>query len=75
MSETQPISGKMFLQRLSDHGIIGQGDKVRRVVIDAHVGKAAMLYVERVGDDRLLKVIPSLDGIEVSSVPATADES
>jgi hypothetical protein len=32
--------------------------KVRRLVIDAEVGNAVQIYVERCGTDRLLEIVP-----------------
>jgi hypothetical protein len=64
------IGGEAFAKALADAGIIRDLDKVSRVVIDARAGHVVVLYVERYGDERLLKVAQSLDGIEVSSAPA-----
>jgi len=32
--------------------------KIRRVVIDAQIGQALVLYIEHYGDDRILSVEP-----------------
>jgi hypothetical protein len=64
------ITADRFGQALADAGIIEDINQVRRIVIDAQSGHAVMLYVERYGDERLLKVAQTLDGIEISTVPA-----
>jgi hypothetical protein len=63
------ILGMKFLEALRDAGIISEGDYISRVVIDAGVRDAVKVYVERYGDDRLLQVATSLEGIEISTVP------
>jgi hypothetical protein len=65
----RPIMSEAFGQALADAGIIHDPDKVSRIVIDAQQGRAVMLYVERFGDERLLKVAQTLDGIEITSAP------
>lgn len=61
-----------ILAAMEDAGIIRREDRVRRVVIDLPVGEVATIHVERVGDQKLLNVIPSLAGVEiVREEPAT----
>lgn len=50
---------------LKEAGIIHDGDYVRRVVIDVCVGRGVVVHVERYGDDRLLRVIRGMSGVEV----------
>jgi len=64
------IKADLFLQALCDAGIIQREDAVRRVVIDATIGHAIVVYVECFGDDRLLNVATTLDGVEIKGVPA-----
>jgi hypothetical protein len=64
------ITGRTFLESLIEAGIIRRDDFVRRVVVDASVDNSLIVYVERYGDDRLLKVATTLDGVEVTGVPA-----
>lgn len=59
------IHGRAFLEALGAAGIIKVGDYVRRVVIDASVDGTLAMYVERWGDERLLEVATSLDGVEI----------
>ncbi len=40
-------------------------DGYRRIVIDAQESRPVMIYAERFGDERLLDVARTLDGIEV----------
>lgn len=44
------------MQALADAGIIRTEDHIRRVIIDASVDSAVIMYVERFGDERLLAV-------------------
>ncbi|SRR6266851_6294814 len=57
-------SSELFLA-LKKAGIIADADHCRRVVIDVQVGHAVMVYVERIGDERLLDVAVTLEGIAV----------
>jgi hypothetical protein len=66
----QRIISDRFIKALLDEGIVQFGEHARRVVIDAEAGQVSRIYVERLGDDRLLKVATTLQGIEISRVPA-----
>lgn len=54
---------------LKEAGIIHDEDYVRRVVIDVCVGRAVVVHVERYGDDRLLRVISGMTGVDVHCEP------
>jgi hypothetical protein len=78
MSEEKPkpITGMALLEALRDAGIINQNDRIRRVVIDASVNNAVIMYVERIGDSRLLQIASGLGGIEIREVtPAKPEET
>lgn len=64
------ITADQFFAALLAADVVREGEKIRRVVIDAEAGHALVMYVERFGDDRLLKVVPTLEGIEIAAVPA-----
>ena len=64
------ITAERFGQALADAGIIEDIGKVRRIVIDAEAGHLVRIHIERYGDERLLKVAQTLDGIEISTAPA-----
>lgn len=66
------ITARKFLQALTDAGIIQPGDYARRVVIDAEIGAAVVVHVERYGDERLLSIVRTLDGVEVRREESTA---
>lgn len=78
MTETtrpQRMHGRnpVLYEALKDAGIIRDGDYVRRVIIDICVEHAVVIYVERYGDERLLDLIRTMDGIEVRGVPSPAE--
>lgn len=64
------ISGDEFFKALLSADVFRDGETVRRVVIDAQAGHALVIYVERYGDERLLSVVPTLEGVEITGVPA-----
>jgi hypothetical protein len=69
---TQPklLRPHAFAKALADAGIVHDVATIRRIVIDAAAGQdVVMLYVERFGDERLLDVALTLDGVEVCGVP------
>ena len=67
MSErTCALMGAALLDALVDAGVLQGDDKPRRVVIDAKYDWPITIYVELVGDERLLNVATSLDGIEIT---------
>jgi hypothetical protein len=63
----RPIHARQFHNALVEAGVIRDGENIRRVVIDAQAQHAVVMYVERWGDDRLLDVVPTLEGIEITS--------
>lgn len=67
------ITSDAFFEALIAADVFRSGERIRRVVIDAQAGWALKVYVERLGDDRILSVIPTLDGIEVSEESRDAE--
>jgi hypothetical protein len=65
MEAAKRIHGRQLLDALTGAGIIRKEDHVRRIVIDAQIGRGVIMYTERSGDERLLDVTRTLDGIEV----------
>lgn len=43
---------------LKDSGIVSEGDRVRRVIIDISADSAVLVYVERYADTRMLELLP-----------------
>lgn len=73
MGRPRVIRAERFCQALAEAGVIQEDlNYVRRVVIDVQAGHVVVIYVERFGDERLLNVAMTLEGIEVSSVPNQA---
>jgi hypothetical protein len=64
------ITTAAFWRALVDAGVFREDETIRRVVIDAQAGEPVVMYVERWGDERLLQVATTLEGIEISQVPA-----
>jgi hypothetical protein len=62
------ITSDAFQKALIEAGVIRFEDRVRRVVIDATVNEATVMYVERFGDEKLLEVVPALVGVEIRAV-------
>lgn len=62
------ITGRRFIEALREAGIIHHGDYVRRVVIDADLNAACMVYLERFGDERLIDVVIG-SGLEITKTP------
>jgi len=52
------IPGKEFIKWLEDAGIIADGARVARVVIDARAMRPIMVYVEMLGSDKMISVAP-----------------
>jgi hypothetical protein len=69
----RPILADKWLKALAEVGVIDEDDYIHRVVVDAKVGNWIRVYVERVGDDRLLEVTQTLHGVEISSAPASQE--
>lgn len=71
------ILADKMLEALESAGLIRVEDRVRRVVIDLQIGHVAVIHVECIGDERLLNIVPGLDGVQVvrESRPDDADAS
>ncbi len=44
---------------------------IRRVVIDINAGAVPIVHIERFVDDKVLRVVRALDGIEISTEAVT----
>lgn len=62
---TKILLGHRFVQALAAAGIIPDASRVRRVVIDAQVNNVMVMHVELYGDERILDVVPTLEGVEI----------
>ena len=54
-----------LLDALKEAGIVRDGDNVHRVIIDISANCPVVVHVERYGDERLLNLVRTLDGIEI----------
>jgi hypothetical protein len=41
-------------------GVLRDDEKARRLILDLELGKPAKVYVERVGDTRLMDLVPPM---------------
>ncbi len=60
------ISGAGLIHALEDAGIISPDVRARRIVIDAKYDGLVIIYAELIGDERLLNVATTLEGIEIT---------
>lgn len=63
--KTTPITADRFFEELVKAGVFNEGERVRRVVIDATVGHVLAIHVERYGDWRVLDVVANQCGVEI----------
>ncbi len=63
--QPRAVSSRAVHDALVAAGVIRATDRTRRIVIDLNLGDVARIYVERFGDERLLDVALSLDGVQV----------
>lgn len=71
MADQRPeriVLSEAFFDALRASDVFRDGERVRRVVIDARAGEAVLIYVERFGDRRIVDVAPALAGIQVREV-------
>lgn len=59
------MTSSAVIAALIESGIVRKEDRVTRVVIDVKVNDIPVIHIQRYGDTRLLKVIPSLVGVEI----------
>jgi len=62
------ITGEQFIHMLAEAGVLRDDDPIRRVVIDAEVGDSCRLYVEMLGDERMLELTQGARGIEMKVI-------
>ena len=55
------VSGMRFMMALEAAGVLQKADHTRRVVIDCVFNEPLMVYVENVGDERILDVVTHPD--------------
>lgn len=68
VSKPALIRAEAFHDALVASGVVREGERIRRIVIDAEADSAVLIHVERYGDKRLLDVVRTLDGINVQWV-------
>jgi hypothetical protein len=61
-----------FAKALESAGVISDIDSILRVVIDIDPAKCVEIHIQRVGDERLLGVVPMLAGAQVIEQPKAA---
>jgi hypothetical protein len=64
------ITDRQFHKALVDAGVIRADESYRRIVIDSQANSAVIMYLERYGDERMLQVTQTLDGVEIRGVPS-----
>lgn len=62
-----------LLAALADLAGIEAG-MIRRIVIDIQAGDVPMIHIERFGDDKLLRVVRALDGIQITTSDTKTEE-
>jgi hypothetical protein len=65
MDYPRVITSANFHKALVAAGVVREDESLYRVVIDAKAGDIVRMYIERNGDERLLDVVPTLDGIRI----------
>jgi len=73
-----PLLADTFHEALVAVGVVGDGEQIRRIVIDALVGEPVVMHIERFGDLRLIDVVSTLHGVQIHAemrieVPDDAD--
>jgi hypothetical protein len=64
-----------FWRALVAAGVFREDEFIRRIVIDVQVGEPVVMYVERDGDERLLDVALTLDGVEIRGVDGATEST
>lgn len=59
------LTGDAFGEALHAAGILPDHRRVARVVIDARPGHALVMHVQYLADERILDVVPGLDGVQI----------
>ena len=62
------VTSEEVYKALVAAGMFGEDEQVRRVVIDLQYGHVAVVHMERFGDERMLEVLQTLQGIEIRQV-------
>jgi hypothetical protein len=70
VSGPKTITDRQFHKALVDAGVIRADEWYRRIVIDVQIDSVVVMYLERFGDDRMLQVIQTLEGVEIRGVPS-----
>ncbi len=74
MSEHRRIKSETFVQALHRSGVVPDPLTIRRVVIDAQAGNVLLIYLETFGDERILDVALTLEGVKVTATSQPSRE-
>lgn len=73
-SRPRPITGRKFAQHLADIGVIQNLDNTARIVIDIRHDGGIVIHQEMLGDDRLLDVAMTLEGVKITHPDPSAEQ-
>lgn len=62
------IKSERMIDALRAAGLVTEDGKdlVTRVVIDLRVGHAPVIHIQRLCDERLLRLVPGFNGVEIT---------
>lgn len=64
------VLGRDVIAALVTAGVLREGERITRVVIDAHHDALAVIHVQLFADERLLEVLSTLEGVEIREAGA-----
>lgn len=68
------LTGDRFIRRLAELGIVDLKDGIQRVIIDAAYDDALIVYIQRIGDDRILELCSDdFVGVRITTAERDAD--
>ena len=69
MTSHRTLSVREFAAALEAAGVITDIDTITRVIIDVDPAKSVEIHIQRIGDERLLDIVPMLAGAQVIEQP------
>lgn len=69
------LTSDHMLEALREAGIVGPDENPYRVIIDLRTGHVPVIHIEKVGDERMLRLVRTLDEVRIERTPVNSERT
>lgn len=75
MATPSLLTSDHMLEALREAGIVGADENPHRVIIDLRTGHVPVIHIEKVGDERMLRLVRTLDEVRIERTPVNSERA